>query len=397
MKPTTAAIVAGSRLPASAAHPVSPPVFTSAVGWFEDSHRLDASLDGADFVYTRIAAPNAQLLEEAISALEGAAACAAYASGMAALRAVFDAQPLAPGARVVVPADGYGATRALFAQLCAERGARLVPVMLAEPGAAAVLEQVRPQLVLIESVTNPLVSVPDLGALCAAAREVGAVIAVDGTFPSPIGQRALRFGADYAVQSTTKWINGHSDALGGAVSGSLERIAPLKAARALRGDVMGPFEAWLTLRGLRTLPLRMKAHGANALHVATALAASRNVQNVRYPGLASHPHHGIAQRVLDVEAAGFGGMLTFELPGATRAQGFAFLEAVRLARPAPSLGDVATLVMHAASASARRLTPEDRAAAGIGEGLIRVSVGLEDPDEIVADLVQAAVACSTKG
>jgi len=289
----------------------------------------------------------------------------------------------------VVPADGYGATRALFAQLCAERGARLVPVMLAEPGAAAVLAQVRPRLVLIESVTNPLVSVPDLPGLCEAARDAGAVIAVDGTFPSPIGQRALGFGADYAVQSTTKWINGHSDALGGSVSGSSERIAALKAARLLRGDLIGPFEAWLTLRGLRTLPLRMKAHGANALAVAAALEASGQVQAVRYPGLPSHPQHPVARRVLDLAAAGFGGMLAFEIPGAGRSEAFAFLEAVRLARPAPSLGDVATLVMHAASASARRLTPEERAAAGLTEGLIRVSVGLEDPDEIIADLLQA--------
>ena len=389
MKPTTAAIVAGSRLSASAARPVSPPVFTSAVSWFDDAELLDASLDGKDFVYGRIAAPNAYLLEEAIAALEGSQACAVFASGMAALRAVFDAQALKAGDKVVVPGDGFGATRALFTPLCADRGARLVPVMLAEPGAAALLEQVRPRLVLIESITNPLVSVPDLPALCAAARATGAAIAVDGTFPSPLGQRALASGADYAIQSTTKWINGHSDALGGSVSGSSARVEPLKAARLLRGDIIGPFEAWLTLRGVRTLPLRMKAHGANALKVATALEASTDVVRVRYPGLDSHPHHAVARRVLDVEAAGFGGMLTFEIPGADRARAFSFLEAVKLARPAPSLGDVATLVMHAASASARRLTPEERATAGIGEGLIRVSVGLEDADDIAADLLQA--------
>lgn len=389
MKPATAAIVAGSRLPQSAAHPVQAPLVASAVSWFDDAEALDASLDGKDFVYTRIAAPNAQLLEDAIAALEGAEACAAFASGMAALRAVFDAQALAAGDKVVVPADGYGATRALFAQLCADRGARLVPVMLADASAPALLKQVRPKFALIESVTNPLLSVPDLPALCAAAKDAGAVVAVDGTFPSPIGQRALSFGADYAVQSTTKWINGHSDALGGAVSGSAARISALKAARVLRGDVLGPFEAWLTLRGLRTLPLRMKAHAANAARVAELLVTSGAVQHVRYPGLPAHPDHATARRVLDVAAAGFGGMLAFDLPGNRRETAFRFLEAVRLARPAPSLGDVATLVMHAASASARRLTPEERAAAGIGEGLIRVSVGLEDADEIAADLLQA--------
>ncbi len=389
MKPTTAAIVAGSRLPPTRSQPTSAPLYSAAVSYFDDADALDQSFEGRDFVYSRIAAPNAQLLEEAIAALEGAAACAVYASGMAALRAVFDAQGLKAGDKVVLPGDGYGATRALYSQLCVERGVRLVPVMLAEAGAGAVLKQVRPQFVLIESVTNPLVSVPDLPALCDAAHGAGAVVAVDGTFPSPMGQRALKLGADYAVQSTTKWINGHSDALGGSVSGSVERIALLKAARVLRGDVLGPFEAWLTLRGVRTLPLRMKAHSANALQVAMALVASGKVENVRYPGLASHPHHAIARKVLDIETAGFGGMLTFEIPGATRAVAFKFLESVKLARPAPSLGDVATLVMHAATAAARRLTPEERLAAGIGEGLIRVSVGLEDPEDLTADLLQA--------
>jgi cystathionine gamma-synthase len=390
MKPTTAAIVAGSRLPTTASHPISAPVFNSAVGWFEDSELLDASLDGKDFVYSRIAAPNAGLLEQAIAALEGAEDCAVFASGMAALRAVFDAAGLKAGDRVVVPGDGYGATRALFSGLAAERGIELVALMFADPASLEPLKQSRAKLVLVESVTNPLVSVPDLPLVCAAAHQTGAIVAVDATFPSPVGQRALAHGADYAIQSTTKWINGHSDALGGSVCGSRARIAALKAARTLRGDVIGPFEAWLTLRGVRTLPLRMKAHGAHAMHLATRLAASNEVSNVRYPGLASHPQHAIARRVLQTEEAGFGGMLTFELPRGGRRESFKFLEALRLARPAPSLGDVATLVMHAASAASRRLNDAERAAAGISEGLIRVSVGLEDPDEIAADLLQAA-------
>ncbi|MFT3842837.1 MAG: PLP-dependent transferase [Myxococcaceae bacterium] len=191
------------------------------------------------------------------------------------------------------------------------------------------------------------------------------------------------------LHSTTKWINGHSDALGGVVSGAKTRIEPMRGARILTGDILGPFEAYLTLRGVRTLPLRMKAHAQNALALATALASSGKVANLRYPGLASHPDHAVAQRVLDVEHAGYGGLIAFELPKGGRAEAFKFLEAVKLARPAPSLGDVATLVMHAASASARRMTPEERERAGISERLIRVSVGLEDPLEIAADLLQA--------
>jgi cystathionine beta-lyase/cystathionine gamma-synthase len=170
------------------------------------------------------------------------------------------------------------------------------------------------------------------------------------------------------------------------VSGSPERIAPLKAARILQGAILGPFEAWLTLRGIRTLVVRMKAHCEHAEAVARQLVRSPRLERVRYPGLPEDPSHEVARQVL---SGGFGGMLAFEIKGAGRPQAFRFLEQVRLARAAPSLGDVATLVMHAASASARRLTPAEREAAGIRESLIRVSVGLEDPDDIADDLLQA--------
>jgi cystathionine beta-lyase/cystathionine gamma-synthase len=215
---------------------------------------------------------------------------------------------------------------------------------------------------------------------------------VDATFPSPYGQRACELGADYAIQSTTKWLNGHSDALGGTVSGSREKMAALRAARLLGGDVLGPFEAWLTLRGVRTLPVRMKAHCEHALHVAKRLSESPLVARVHYPGLTEHPDHAVAKQVLE---GGFGGMVAFDIKDAGRPDCFRFLEKVKLARAAPSLGDVCTLVMHAASASARRMTPEERQAAGIGESLIRVSVGLEDPDDIADDLL-AAVAEAMK-
>ena len=215
---------------------------------------------------------------------------------------------------------------------------------------------------------------------------MGAAFAVDATFASPVLQRPLELGADYAIHSTTKWINGHGDAMGGVVSGTRERIEPLRSARVVTGSVLGPFEAWLTLRGLRTLLVRMNAHCAHAEHVAGRLAASANIERVLYPSLPTHPTHGVARRVLD---GGFGGMLAFHIPGGGRAESFRLLERLRLAKPAPSLGDVATLVMHAASASARRLTPAEREAAGIGENLIRVSVGLEDPDDVADDLIQA--------
>jgi len=385
-KPATEAIHAGSRLPESSAIPITPAIHTAAVSWFDSSDELDAALDGKDFVYTRIRGENPVLLEEAVAALEGAEASAVFGSGMAALRAVFDAQGLNPGDRVVLPVDGYGATRALFKRLADQQKVELFPLKLSDPTTVERFVAIRPKLVLAESMTNPLLAVPDLPSIAHAAHAAGAVLLVDGTFTSPALQRTLTQGADYALHSTTKWINGHSDATGGVVSGSKARIDPLRGARVLEGALLGPFEAWLTLRGLRTLPVRMAAHSTHALHVARRLREDGRISRVLYPGLPDHPDHATARALLD---GGFGGMVAFEIGGAGRAASFRFLEALRICRPAPSLGDVTTLVMHAASASARRLTPEERAIAGIGENLIRVSVGLEDPDDIAEDLLQA--------
>jgi len=385
-KPETLAIHAGTRLQGSRTVDLVAPVHMSAVGYFESADDLDASLDGKDFVYARIRAQNASLLEEAVAALEGAQAAVAYASGMAALRALWEAQGLGPGDTVVMALDGYGATRALYKQLAARAGVQLHALLLSAPDAPSRIAALAPRFLLAEAITNPLLSVPDLRELARAAHSVGAAFAVDGTFSSPVLQRTLAEGADYAVQSSTKWINGHSDATGGIVSGSAERIQPLLAARVLDGAILGPFEAWLTLRGLRTLPVRMAAHSAHALAVAQRLARDGRVTRVLYPGLPSHPQHAVAARLLP---HGYGGMVAFEVARGGRAEVFRFLERVKLARPAPTLGDVATLVMHPASAAARRMTAEERAEAGITESLVRVSVGLEDPDDIAEDLLQA--------
>ena len=384
-KQKTVAVHAGTRLAGSKAVPVSPPIYPAAVNWFDSSDDLDSALDGKDYAYARISAPNTTLLEEAVAALEGAEDCVAYASGMAALRSAFEAQGFRAGDTLVMPADGYGVTRALYKSLCATLGVELHAFLMTDPEVPERIRALKPRMVLAESISNPLLRVPDLRVLARACQDVGATFVVDGTFPSPVGQRALALGADYAVQSTSKWLNGHSDALGGTVSASRERMAPLRAARVLAGDVLGPFEAWLTLRGLRTLPVRMKAHVEHAAHVARRLAESPLLERVIYPGLTSHPDHATAQALL----SGGGPMVAFEIKGAGRPESMRFLEALKVGRPGPSLGDVCTLVMHAASASARRLTPEEREAAGIRENLIRVSVGLEDPDDIVEDLLAA--------
>ena len=390
-KVKTAAVHAGERVEASRAIPLSAPIFMASVSYFDDSDALDGALDGRDYTYTRIKGQNSELLEQAVAALEGTEDCAAFPSGMAALKALLESLELKAGDRVVVPNDGYGASLALVKAFAREKGAELHLRSMTAPQTPGELRALKPRLVMAESVSNPLLSVPDLPALAEAARDAGAVFAVDATFPSPALQRAASFGADLVLQSTTKWLNGHSDAMGGTVSGAKARIAPMKAARVLHGAVLGPFEAWLTLRGVRTLPVRMAAHSAHAARVAERLKASPHVERVLYPGLEEHPQHAVARRMLP---HGFGGMLAFELQGAGRAQAFRFLEKVALCKPAPSLGDVTTLVMHAATASARRMTPEERAAAGIRESLIRVSVGLEDPDDVADDLLQAAAAAT---
>jgi len=385
-KRRTLAVHAGSRLEESQAVSLVPPIYASAVSYFDDAEALDGALDGKDFSYGRIRAQNTVLLEEALAALEGTEACAVFSSGMAALRAVFDAQGFQPGEALVMASDGYGVTRSLMKALCGELGVTLHALPLSEPQALEAIHRVRPRLVIAESVTNPLLAVPDLRLLSQACQAVGARLAVDATFPSPALQRACEFGADYALQSTTKWLNGHSDALGGSVSGTKERIAPLLAARLYQGAILGPFEAWLTLRGVRTLHVRMKAHSEHAEAVARRLVQSPEIAGVRYPGLPEDPSHRVARELL---VGGFGGMLAFEIKGAGRAQAFRFLEQVKVAKAAPSLGDVSTLVMHPATASARRMTPEEREVAGIHENLIRVSVGLEDPDDVADDLLQA--------
>lgn len=391
MKVKTAAVHAGDRVEPSRAVPLQASIHTASVAYFDDAGALDASLDGADYVYTRIRGQNAQLLEEAVAALEGTEDCAAFPSGQAALKALLEAQKLQEGERVVIANDGYGASFALVKSFCAERKAAFHPLSMTDPGTPAMIQRLAPRLVLAESVTNPLLSVPDLDVIAAACREAGALFTVDATFPSPALHRAAEHGADVVLQSTTKWLNGHSDAMGGTLSGSRERIAPLKAARILHGAILGPFEAWLTLRGVRTLPVRMAAHSQHAARIADRLKAAPRVERVIYPGLPEHPQHAVARRMLP---SGFGGMLAFEVKGAGRAECFRFLEKVKLCKPAPSLGDVCTLVMHAASASARRMTPEERAAAGIRENLIRVSVGLEDPDDVAEDLLQAIAAAA---
>ena len=294
---------------------------------------------------------------------------------------------------MVAAQDCYGATYALLNRLLASQGVtpRFVDTTDFEAARAA-FESARsvgaPAVALIvETISNPLLKVADLPALAQLAHAAGAALIVDNTFASPYLCRPLGLGADYVVHSATKYLGGHGDVLGGVTVTSQERRRELNEINKLVGANLGPQEAWLVLRGIKTLPLRVQRQCENAAQVAAWLADHPGVSHVNYPGLASHPQHALAARLL--ERGAFGAMISFDIRDGDRARVFRFMEALRLVLPATTLGDVYSLALYPAHSSHRALDPDLRRRIGIGDGLMRLSVGIEDPADIVADLTQA--------
>ena len=334
------------------------------------------------FEYSRTANPTRSALEECLAALEGGTHALAFASGMAAedclIRAV-----CSPGDRVIIPSDAYGGTYRLFAAVLAGWGLDYVPVHLPDVAAVRRCLAERPARVLwVETPTNPLLAIADIAALAGAAHEAGAMLVVDNTFASPRLQRPLALGADVVVHSTTKYLGGHSDVVGGALitadAGVAERAAFLRNAT---GGVPGPFDSWLTLRGIRTLAVRMDRHGETAGRVADMLGRHPAVTQVLYPGLPSHPGHAVAAK----QMSGFGGMVSFRVRGGEEAA-LAVCGRTRLFTLAESLGGVESLIehpgrmTHASAAGSPLEVPAD---------LVRLSVGLEDAGDLLDDLRQA--------
>ncbi|MFE0653546.1 trans-sulfuration enzyme family protein [Streptomyces sp. NPDC059534] len=367
--------------------PLSVPLVQSSAFVFESADELADAMAGPDgrYVYSRRGNPTVRALERTLAGLEGGEGAIAFASGMGAISGVLLAL-LRPGDRVVAQRCLYGGTHAVLADLAERYGIEVVRISGDDPAeleAAAVHPATR--LLVLETIANPTGQVPDLPGLLAAARALGVTSVVDNSLASPVLCRPLELGADIVVHSTTKYLSGHSDVLGGvavfADDGLRHRIWPRTVELGACAD---PFAAWLTLRGIPTLPLRMREHCANAAALAERLGARGDVTAVHYPGLAGHPSYSRARTVL----SGGGGLLSFELAGGRRA-GRAFIEGVRLARLALSLGGVETLVTHPASTSHRELGEGELAAAGIGAGLVRVSVGIEDVGDLWADVEQA--------
>ena len=332
------------------------------------------------FDYARTANPTRAMLEEALAALEGGAGAVVTASGMAAIDLAFAGLPV--GSRVIAPHDCYGGTWRLL-DAHARMGRLEVAFVDQNDGAAlAAALATGAAMVLIETPSNPLMRVYDIAAISAAAHGVGARVLVDNTFLSPALQRPLPLGADLVVHSTTKWLNGHSDVVGGVlVAASAEAAAELAWWANCTGVGGAPFDSYQTLRGLRTLFVRMRAAEASAARLAALLAAHPAVCAVHWPGLADDPGHALARR----QQAGFGAVLSFELAGGLAAAR-AVIDGVRLILPAQSLGGVETLISHPATMTHAGMAADARATAGITDGLLRVSVGLEAVEDLAADL-----------
>lgn len=372
-----------------------PPVYLSATFAFSSAEQGAARFAGAEpgYFYTRIGNPTLDLLEQRIAALEGGAAAVAFGSGMGAITSTMWTL-LRPGDEVLVDRTLYGCTHAFFQHGIGAFGVRVSTVDMSDAAALRQALQSRPKLVYLETPANPNLRLVDIAAVAALAHGVGALLVVDNTFCTPYLQKPLALGADIVVHSATKYLGGHGDITAGlmvAAEAELAQRVRMQGLKDLTGAVLSPQDAFLLMRGLKTLHLRMERHAANALLLARALAAHPAVARVYYPGLESDPQYALARR----QMRNAGGMLAFELHGGVQA-GRSFMNALRLFTRAVSLGDAESLAQHPASMTHANYTPAERAAAGISEGLVRLSAGLEDAEDLLADLQQALAAAATQ-
>jgi cystathionine beta-lyase/cystathionine gamma-synthase len=389
----TRAVHAGERAPRPDYTPVATPIHPT-VGYLYDSmDDLDAifATTREGYVYPRYGSPTVTAFESAIAELETGEAAHAFASGMGAMHAALLAAGVRAGTGVVAALDLYGATYTLLNRLFTEleMAARFVDV--ADLAAVeAELAASRSAALVVETISNPLLKVADLPALAELAHHYGAQFLVDNTFASPYLCNPMAYGADFVIHSATKYIGGHGDVMAGVVVTSAENRCVLFELNKLIGGVLGPFEAWLALRGVKTLPLRVRQQCDNAARMAAWLSTHPRIARVNYPGLTDHAQHELARHLF--QARGFGGMLSFEIADADQSVAFRFMEALGLCLPATTLGDVYTLVMHPATSSHRSLSAEERERVGIRDGLVRLSAGIEAAEDLIADLDQALVA-----
>ncbi|GGP14838.1 aminotransferase class I/II-fold pyridoxal phosphate-dependent enzyme [Nonomuraea glycinis] len=372
-------IIEGSR-------PIAVPIYQTSGFVFDDPEVMANAMGSPDgpFVYGRYTNPTVRSLEQAISGLEGGSGAIATGSGMGAVNIVLLGL-LKPGDHFIAQQALYGGTAAMINELAGRFGVTVSYVPEDDP--AALRAAVRPEtrLVYLETIANPMCQVADLPGMFAVARELGLVSVVDNTFATPMLCRPIEHGADIVIHSTTKYLSGHTDVVGGMAVFADDALYKKVWHFAISlGASADPFAAWLTLRGLQTLPLRMERHCANARLLATRLADHPAVAAVHWPGLPTHPSYELAGKLLP----DFGGVFAFDLAGG-RAAGEKFMSSVRLALLAPSLGGVETLILQPATTSHRALSAAELAKHGISEGTVRVAVGIEHAEDLWADFEQA--------
>ena len=385
----TRVVRAARSLPSGHGEPVVPSLVQSVAFDYGSAAEQDAVFgnERPGYVYGRYGTPTTAALERALAELDGVDTATCFVTGMAAIAAAVDACAIARGGRVVAQEDCYGQTRALFERWSRERGADIAFVDTTDHEAVEAALRARPSALLYaEAIANPLLRVNDVATLARLASENGAALAVDATFATPLLFRPAALGATMVIHSLTKYINGHGDVMGGVVGGSEELGRAMRDRTILDGAYMPPHEAWLAIRGMRTLALRVRRQSESALALARHLAAHPKTSRVRYPGLPDHPQHELATRQF---GGLYGGVVSFALREDTKEAAFRFLDALELAASATTIGDLFTEVLYPPISSHRRLPPQERKRLGITDGFLRMSVGIEDLTDITADIDRA--------
>lgn len=388
---TTQLVHAGERQPLPGGQPVSTPIYATSTFTYGSMQEIDRVFSGEQpgYVYTRHGNPTLAALEQAMLAIEEGATACVYASGMAAMNAALIACDLKPGSTVLASQDIYGATTNLLFTIFGSFGVKTVTADFSDLASLRdKAREARPQVMIAETISNPLLKVCDIEASAEIAHQNNARLIIDNTFASPFLCRPLKLGADMVTHSATKYLGGHADAMGGVVVSRDDMDAnALVGAMKLVGGVLGVGEAHSIFRGLKTLALRMERQCDNARRLAEHLSGDERLARVYYPVLAGEGQAELAKRILRAPHAG--ALVSIDLREKTRDAAFRFMDALKLCVRSTSLGDVFTSVLHAASASHRDLTPARREELGIGEGLVRISVGIESIDDIIADIEQA--------
>jgi cystathionine beta-lyase/cystathionine gamma-synthase len=391
MKIHSKAVHAGDRKRASGQPiAVTTPIHTAASFFYDSLESIDKVFgkEMHGYAYSRYDNPTNAALEELVSILESAHGSLATASGMSALQIAMTAA-LMDRRKHILAADAlYGATVNLMQSVFEPFGTSNAFVDICDLDAVRkAVAANKPGVILMESISNPLLRVGQIDKVAEIAREAGACLIVDNTFASPALVRPLELGAHISVNSATKYLSGHGDVIGGVVSCDEEHFEPVRALSRVYGPILGPFECYLTMRGIKTFPLRNDRQNQNAIQVANFLAAHPRVQTVYFPGLENHPDRETTASLLP--EGKFGAMVSFEIKDAVKQDVFRFFDSLKMVVPATSLGDVHTMALYPAIASHREIPPRQRARLGIHDNLVRLSVGIEDIEDILADLDQA--------